>query len=232
MSYCVNCGVELDANAKVCPLCQTPVWHPDTETAVEPYFPTQPAQVEPVSKKGMILLLTSMLASAAVCCGLINLLLPFSGPWSLYVIGAAVMLWIWFVFPLILRWLPTFFKLTLDVAAVGIYLYLISLDLNGSDWFRGLALPLLGVACAVVFLLSFLLRGNRRSRISALCLVIGAVALFGLGAEYCIDMYLRGVWEPGWSIVTLIVCIGLIIPLRVIRRVPVLREEARRRFSL
>ena len=28
MSYCVNCGVELDATASVCPLCQTPVCNP------------------------------------------------------------------------------------------------------------------------------------------------------------------------------------------------------------
>ena len=28
MSYCVNCGVELDASAKECPLCNTPVLNP------------------------------------------------------------------------------------------------------------------------------------------------------------------------------------------------------------
>ena len=35
MSYCVNCGVELDPTARTCPLCQTPVVNPrqpvDTE---------------------------------------------------------------------------------------------------------------------------------------------------------------------------------------------------------
>lgn len=25
MSYCVNCGVELDPSAGICPLCHTPV---------------------------------------------------------------------------------------------------------------------------------------------------------------------------------------------------------------
>lgn len=28
MSYCVNCGVELELSAKKCPLCNTPVWNP------------------------------------------------------------------------------------------------------------------------------------------------------------------------------------------------------------
>ena len=38
MSYCVNCGVRLDASLKKCPLCNTPVIHPN-ETAV----PTSPS---------------------------------------------------------------------------------------------------------------------------------------------------------------------------------------------
>ena len=29
MSYCVNCGVELDATASFCPLCHTPVLNPE-----------------------------------------------------------------------------------------------------------------------------------------------------------------------------------------------------------
>ena len=28
MSYCVNCGVELDPSAGICPLCHTPVCNP------------------------------------------------------------------------------------------------------------------------------------------------------------------------------------------------------------
>ena len=53
-----------------------------------------------------------------------------------------------------------------------------------------------------------------------------------MGIEFCIDRYFRGVWQPGWSLIVLAVCVGLIIPLRIVRRVPALREEARRRFNL
>ena len=93
-----------------------------------------------------------MLASVSLCCGVLNLLLPTERPWSLYVIGAAVMLWIWFVLPMLARRIPIFFRLTADVAAVGVYVFLISIDLSGSAWFRGLALPILGWACVLVFL--------------------------------------------------------------------------------
>lgn len=230
MSYCVNCGVELAPGAAVCPLCQTPAWSPDL--SAPPYFPTKPPEVLPVSKREAAVLLTAILLSVSLCCGLLNWILPTERPWSLYVIGAAVMLWIWLVPPMLVRWMPTFFKLTVDVAAVGVYVWLISIDLGGSRWFRGLALPILGWTCVIVFLLSFLLRGRRRSTLSAISLSMGAAGLLALGVEFCVDRYLRGVWEPGWSLVVVVICVSVIIPLRIVRRVPALREEARRRFNL
>ncbi|MDD3346175.1 DUF6320 domain-containing protein [Oscillibacter sp.] len=230
MPYCVNCGVELNPGSKSCPLCKTPAWQP--EAIDPPYFPTKPAEVALVSKRMLALIVTCMLVSVGASCGLVNLILPTERPWSLYVIGAVVMLWIWLVLPMLLRRMPTFLRLTLDVAAIGIYVYLISLDLNGTHWFRALALPLLGVCCAVVFLLSFLLRGNRRSRLSAISLTIGAAGLMALGTEFFTDRYLHGAWDPGWSLATVVICVALIIPLRIIRHVPSLRNEVRRRFSL
>ena len=144
----------------------------------------------------------------------------------------AVMLWIWFVLPMLARRIPIFFRLTADVAAVGVYVFLISIDLSGGAWFRGLALPILGWACVLVFLLSFLLRGGRRSRLSAIAMCIGTVGLMALGVEYCMDRFFRAAWQPTWSLVVVVICVGLIIPLRVVRRVPSLREEARRRFNM
>ena len=119
MSYCVKCGVELDEGAERCPLCGTPAWKPD-ET--EPrYFPTKPAEVPRASRRAAAALLTAMLASVSLCCGLLNLILPTEHPWALYVAGAAVMLWIWFALPMLVRGIPIFFRLTVDVAAIGIY---------------------------------------------------------------------------------------------------------------
>ena len=61
MSYCVNCGVELERNAGECPLCNTPVVNPreqmrqgsakagaDREEAGA--FPREKGQVETVKK--------------------------------------------------------------------------------------------------------------------------------------------------------------------------------------
>ena len=108
MSYCVNCGVELDPSAKTCPLCGTPAWHPELDAP--PYFPANSAAVQPASRREAAILLTAMLVSVSLCCGLLNLFLPTNRPWSLYVIGAAVMLWVWFTLPMVLRRLPPMWR--------------------------------------------------------------------------------------------------------------------------
>jgi len=53
MSYCVNCGVELDASATKCPLCDTPVYNPKApEPSTQPSpFPKEKGQVEVVKRK-------------------------------------------------------------------------------------------------------------------------------------------------------------------------------------
>ena len=63
MSYCVNCGVELDSTLKRCPLCDTIVYHPEkVETILdEQTFPKKKGEVEKVSKKEGIIFVTILL---------------------------------------------------------------------------------------------------------------------------------------------------------------------------
>ena len=145
MSYCVHCGVELDATASFCPLCHTRVLDPGqpVDTASPKPFPTRRGEVAPAAKQEVALLITAMLASVAVCCGVLNLFLRADRMWSLYVIGAAAMLWLWLVPPLLARGMHLLLRLLLDVAAVALYVYLISVDLNGRDWYLGLAAPII-----------------------------------------------------------------------------------------
>lgn len=234
MSYCVNCGVELDPTARACPLCQTPVVNPrqPVDAALPPPFPSHRSEVQPVSKKELALLLTVLLCSVSVCCGVLNLFFLHAGrPWSLYVIGAAVMLWIWLVFPLLVRGMPLWLRLGLDACAVGAYVYLISIDLQGRDWFFGLALPIILTGAAIVMALGIFL-SHGRSILSSVTLIIGAVGLFLMGIELFTDRWLFKSYDPGWSIVVATICIALIVPLLIIRRRPALRDEVRRRFHI
>ena len=159
MSYCVHCGVELDPTASFCPLCHTPVADPrqPVDTGSPKPFPTRRGEVAPVSKVEVGLLITAMLASVAVCCGVLNLFLHAGRAWSLYVIGAAAMLWLWLVPPLLARGMHLLLRLAVGVGAVLLYVYLISVDLDGRTWFLGLAAPLILWGGAVLLVLGLVL---------------------------------------------------------------------------
>lgn len=230
MPYCVNCGVELSPGTVRCPLCRTPVVQPNGDgPEPSPFFPTRRAEVPPVSKKALAALLSAMLASLSACCALLNLVLRPGYGWSLFVVGAAAMLWVWFVLPLLVRRAPLWLRLILDMAAVGVYVYLIALTTGGEWWFFPLAVPVLAVATGVVLVLWALLRRGH-SVLTTVTLLLLAAGVLCVGVEFCCDRFLLGRWSPGWSVVVLVCCVGLCIPLVVVRRVASLREEVRRRF--
>ena len=231
MSYCVHCGVELNENADRCPLCNTPVLDPSRTppTGNPDFFPSRPAQIAPVSKMGAAILITSMLLSVSLCCALLNLALKPQIHWSLFVAGAAAMLWIWSVLPILLRKLPLWIKLTIDVGAVGLYVWIISLALDGKVWFDGLAVPLLVFSAVTVCLLSWLLR-RKHSMLSTVTMILAAIGIYCVEIELCGDWYFHHAIDLSWSLIVFACCVGLCIPLIVVRRVPSLREEVRRRF--
>lgn len=190
MSYCVHCGVELDPTASFCPLCHTPVADPrqPVDTDSPKPFPTRRGEVAPVSKVEVGLLITAMLASVAVCCGVLNLFLHAGRAWSLYVIGAAAMLWLWLVPPLLARGMHLLLRLAVGIGAVLLYVYLISVDLDGRTWFLGLAAPLILWGGAVLLVLGLVLLVYHRSPITTLTILIGSVGIFLLGVELLVRL--------------------------------------------
>lgn len=232
MSYCVHCGVELEQTARACPLCGTPVSDPKApiDTAQAPPFPTVSATVEPPNKSELALLLSAMLVSVSVVCTLLNLVLSSGSFWSLYIVGGAMTFWLWIVTPLVFPKSPLWLRLLIDGMAVALYLYLISLDLDGLHWYLALALPITLVITALALALGLLL--PHRSILTCITLTLCAVGLLCLAIELFIDLYKTGLWRPAWSLVVAAAVIALMVPLIVVRRVPGLREQVRRKFHL
>ena len=76
MSYCVNCGVELDKTCSVCPLCNTRVINPNqpVDTVSPKPYPVNKGYVDSGIRKETAILMAVCLATTAVVCGLLNLL--------------------------------------------------------------------------------------------------------------------------------------------------------------
>ena len=126
MSYCVNCGVKLDPSLKYCPLCNTPVINPHDLSKMQPIspFPKEKGQVEVVRRKDLAILLSVSLTAAGLCSLLLNLLVFRQHLWSLYVIGACVLIWVMSIPAVIYTKLPIYLSLLFDGLAAVSYTHL------------------------------------------------------------------------------------------------------------
>ena len=232
MSYCVNCGVELDAGAGKCPLCDTPVVNPRElakRTAAQP-FPEQKGTVEPANRKDLAIFLSVFVLATAGTCGLLNILVFSKVWWSLAVIGGCVVLWVG-LFPLVIyRKLSVYSSLLLDGLAVALYLYLLACMIGLYGWYYGLGLPIVVLATVVAELLAVCIRHLPRSFLSVCLYLDGAAGITCLGLELLIDRYLRGNYALGWSAVVLTVCLILGIAIGTLLSRRRLRGEVRRRL--
>jgi hypothetical protein len=232
MSYCVNCGVELESSLQVCPLCNTPVINPNEpnkETPNSPY-PARKGQVESVRRKDLGILLSVVLTATSVTCLLLNLMVFHASMWSLLVIGICICLFV-FTFPAVYYVkTPLYISLLADGVAVTVYLFLISRLTSSDEWFWELGLPialLLTLMTEVYTLLARLLPFTILS--GALYLFI-EIPLFCVALELLICRFISETHAITWSAVVLTVCVIIDIALITILAKKRLRNEVRRRL--
>lgn len=231
MSYCVNCGVELDPTASVCPLCNTPVINPKAPVDREspPPFPLVRREVEPVDRRSLGLLLTGMLGAVAICCGLLNFLAFFPQvPWGWYVAGAAGLIWVWAALPFLVH-MKFRYCLAADLIATAGFLALVAGLVEGWFWYLELALPIIGLTGVLVAGLACC-RIFHRSRLTTLLVFLAILAVYLLGLELVLDYFMEGTYHPTWSLIAAAVILVFGAIFLTVRLRPRLRAEFRRRF--
>lgn len=232
MSYCVNCGVELEASLERCPLCNTPVINPNevTHTRSVMPFPKEKGQVEVVKSKDLAILLSVSLTAASVVCALLNLLVFQRSAWSLYVIGACVVLWVLAIPAVIYTRLPIYLCLLLDGLAIGLYQYLISFNTAGHDWFYELALPITVLVTVTALLFALLVKKVSRAFLMIGIYIFSALALLCIGIELLVERFLQVYYHLTWSAVVLSICAVIVIAFVTILSRARLRNAVRRRL--
>ncbi len=232
MSYCVNCGVELDGSLKECPLCHTFVYNPKEfgKEKQDSPFPAERGEVEKVKKKDLGILLSVVLVAIGVTCGVLNLLVFSGSSWSLLVIGACLCFWVLFVPLIIYQDLSVYSTLFFDGLAVGIYLYLITFMTHSDAWFYGLAIPIMLVTVLVAELFALCVKKLPVTFLTTCLYVFTAIGVLCLLYEIMIDRYLWEHVELMWSAVVLTVCVVIDITLITMLSRRRLRDAVRRRF--
>ena len=247
MSYCVNCGVELDGSARECPLCNTPVLNPkeyggytairtrlsqaaNESQEAEPTFPKEKGQVETVNRKDLGILLSMVVLATAATCGVLNALVFRGVLWSLTVIGACVVLWVILIPAVIYKGQSVYVSLLYDGAATGIYLYMLTYLTGNKDWVWGLGIPITILVTLIAELLTLCIRKFPRSFLTVALYLFTALGVLCMGLEILIDRYLAKDIALSWSAVVLTVCVILDITVITMLSRRHLREEVRRRL--
>lgn len=232
MSYCVNCGVELDHTLKSCPLCETPVINPrELEMKADlSTFPKEKGQVETVRKKDLGIFTFAMLMAIGITCGLLNLLVFKTNAWSLLIIGACLIVWV-FVMPAFIRAkLSAYAYLFFDCVAVVVYLYLITHVTGHAEWFFYLGLPITVWVFLILEIFALCLKKGKVSFLTVPLYILSASAILCVGMEIMIDLYLYGEVHIVWSAVVLTVCVIIDIALIMLLSIKRLRNAVRRRL--
>lgn len=192
MSYCVNCGVELDESAKKCALCSTPV--------INPNIIVHPSEPKPFSdelhipkgikKRFIAIVLSVALIIPDIVMFFLNVFFLKDGYWSLYVIFTSCLVWILGVVPLFAKKLNPYMIWGLDSVAILFYAYVMHKTVTDNPAVFKSVLSVLLIVLLSVFITIAFLRTKKRhwTLVVALELCEAAVASFLSGGAIALFM--------------------------------------------
>ena len=233
MSYCVNCGVELEESLAFCPLCNTPVINLSAvgkqRFATSP-FAQEKGMVDAVHTSDWAILLSTVLASTAAACGLLNLFVFTSKLWSIPVIGLCILLWVYGIPFFIYTKLPMYVAFLFDGVITGLFLYIITFMTDSDNWFFGIGIPIVIFVTILTEILWILYKKLSSSFLATAFYFIVGIGTLCVGIEIILDLYFKGFISLYWSTVPLTACIIMCSALAVILSRKRLRNSVRKRL--
>ena len=211
MSYCVNCGVELEKGCGACPLCDTPVINPREikKSNEKPVYPENLSIPKSLSKKYWVFVFSIVLLIPNLVLIILNALIFDSGVVKYIVSGFAVA-WIWFLFPLLWKKPIPVILLAIDAIALLSYLDLYKIYGDDNGWFNSIVLPVVITLWAICNLFIFWLKKPRSKSLITIA-VLGSVSIMSFVIEICINMFYSGRLQVVVSIVITACCVLLMV---------------------
>lgn len=216
MIICNNCGVELEPDMEVCPLCETPV---NQEVPVEgagalqkrsaqkktTYFETR--NMSSPQRKAVWELVSIILILLIVATSLINYIINQEISWSEYPVAVCLII---FSYVSSFAFLNRKREIQLLCAFVSASILILALDTftGGNNWALRLGIPLLFSTNIIFIGLLSVFRISRQRGINLIAYSFLAAALLCVCVETITDLYIFNHIRMAWS---LIVC-ACVIP--------------------
>ena len=183
-----------------------------------------------MKKHDIGLWLTLVFGSTALACGILNIFVFDHNYWSIPVIGACIIMWLFFCPRMFLPQIPVFANLIVSAISVIFYEFAITFMTKSDLWFHELVLPITLVILSLTALYGILYKFVSTSLIaSALYLFIDA-AILSVTIECFVDKFLRQEIHIFWSAIVFSVCTVISIALIAILSIRRLRLTVQKRL--
>jgi hypothetical protein len=234
MSYCVNCGVELDRALRACPLCRCPVVNPLAGEAEEADAPHKVDPVDNLAERRFVaLVMTVILVFAALICLLIDAVYNGGLTWSAVVLGSFGLAWVFLPLALWPRRMGLRRAVTCDVGALLLFLWLLDSRLEGAaPWFLTLALPVVTSVTAAFLLVSTLVKNRALLGWRLAAAIVTCCGLITMSVEGAVGWYGEGRIFFRWSWMVMIPCAAAAAVMLFIDRKKPLQAALARRFHI
>ncbi len=211
MSYCVNCGVELEKGCPECPLCDTPVINPREkgDGAPKSVYPEIINIPKSLSKKYLVFVLSLVMLIPNLVLIVLNIFV-FESSVVKYIVGGFCVAWIWFLFPLLWKKQIPVISLGIDAVALLVYLHMFKIYGDDNGWFSSIVLPVVIALWAICNLFIFWLKKPRSKPLIAIA-VLGAINVMSFVIEICMNMFYNGKLQITVSLVMTACCVSLMI---------------------
>lgn len=184
MSYCVNCGVELEASAKKCALCDTEVLNPKKapeEKKLSLFADEEHHIPEGVSKKFVAYVVSMVMLIPSLVCVLANALFFPGTFWSLYIFTTGLLAWVVFVFPFFSKKKKPYLMWVFDTLAVAFYgFFLFRMPGDESNIYFKVFLPIVVIISLQMLIFMLWAIGKKRHMILKLLHLFVDFAIFSL----------------------------------------------------
>lgn len=205
MPYCSRCGVEVDIEVDACPLCEAPIqklpadggspW--PSEEAPAPVAPPRSAE----ERMALARTITTMgFLIPVFIVTTVDLFVSRGLGWSLFVLISLGAAWMWAILPLILT--NRSYSLVAAITLVGIALeWGVGLLAGDISWILPLGMPILILAGCLTDLVILLSRRSRKVGSNLPGWILIAIGILAVVTDILVGAWLKGVWQPGWSLI-------------------------------
>lgn len=213
MSYCVNCGVELDKSAGKCVLCGTAVLNPNEvgKEKPEPPFADEPHIPKSVSRKFVAYIISVVMFILNVVCLITNFAFFGSSLWSLNILCTSLLLWIVFVFPFFTKKRKPYLMWAFDTVSVAAFFYFIyAMSKSETGTYFTVVLPVIAVLSAQMLIYMLWSIGKKRHVILKTLHLFVDFAIFSLASGLLISIGFSLKVAGIIGIIIFVSCLGII----------------------